>query len=198
MFALAAGSLVLSDDRVGAQTPVCSGLAFGTASGTRACDGAASPVSVSATVRTYARLALDDVFGAPATALRFAMGDVDAACVSAPAAGVTCMADHGAGAATWYGDVRFRVKVSGIAGSRVKLVGARPTSGTIPPGRLLDGGAGSAPTSVYPVASTTGTELQTGIGNGETVVARSLGLRVHATDPAGTWAGDTVFSLVLE
>ena len=183
---------------VDAQVPLCSGSGFAATAGTHACNVAASPVTVAATVRTYARLALDDVFGTPARGLRFAMGEVDSGCISSPAPGLACMADHGAGAATWFGDVRFRVKLSGLGGSRMRLLGMRPAAGTIPAARLLDGTAGSMPVAPYPLASDGAAEMRRAIGNGETVVSRSLGLKVLSADQAGTWSGDAVFSLVLE
>ncbi|MBI2202831.1 MAG: hypothetical protein HYU41_03105 [Candidatus Rokubacteria bacterium] len=181
-----------------AQQPVCSGAGFAVAPGVAACDGSGSPVTVSATVKTYARLSLEQVFGNPAASLQFAMGDIDASCVSSPIPGVTCMADYAQGAATWFGDVRFRVKLSGIGATRAKLVGVRPAAGTIPAGRLLDGAAGTTPTAPYPVAPATAADLRTSIGSGDTVVTRSIGLKVLGTDPAGAWSGDTAFSLVLE
>lgn len=184
--------------RADAQTDLCTSAGFAAAPATRACDGASSPVRVSATVRTYARLSLEQVFGSPAAGLQLAMGDVDASCVTSPLPGVTCAPDPAGGAATWFGDVSFRVKLSGIGGSRAKLVGTRPATGTIPIGRLLDGAAGSTPTAPYPVAPASAAALRTAIGNGDTVVSRSLGLKVLGSDPPGTWAGDTVFSLVLE
>ena len=181
-----------------AEVELCSGRGFGTAPGTVACNGGARPVRVTATVKTYARLALDEVFGSPAAGLQVALGDVDARCVSPTAPGVNCVADDASGSATWYGSIRFKVKLTGVGASRAKVTGVRPTTGTIPSGRLLDGPAGAAPTSAYPIAPATPADLQTAIGNGDTVVSRSLGLKVTGADPPGAWSGDTVFSLVLE
>jgi hypothetical protein len=194
VLALALGGVLSAE----AQTELCAGAGFAAAPGVRACDGGSRPVTVSATVRTYARLSLEEVFGSPSAGLRVAMGDIDATCVSPPPAGVTCVPDPAGGAATWFGDMRFRVKLSGIGASRAKLVGTRPVAGTIPIDRLLDGAAGTAPASPYPIAPGSGASLRNAIGNGDTVVTRSIGLRVLVADPAGAWSGDTVFSLVLE
>jgi hypothetical protein len=181
-----------------AQTTLCTGTGFTAAPGTRACDGTASPVTVSATVRTYARLSLDGVFGAPAAGLGIVMGDLDASCVTLPRPGVSCATDPAGGSAIWFGDLTFRVQLSGLGASRARLVGTRPAAGTIPVGRLLDGIAGSPPIVPYPVAPASAATLKAAIGNGDTVVARSIGLRVLGADPPGAWSGDAVFSLVLE
>ena len=181
-----------------AEVEMCSAQGFAVAPGTVACDGSAKPVTVTANVKTYARLALDEVFGSPAASLQIALGDVDARCVSPPAPGVSCVADDASGSATWYGAIRFRVKLAGVGAARAKVTGVRPSAGTIPGGRLLDGPAGAAPTSAYPIAPATPADLQTAIGSGDTVVARSLGLKVTAADPPAAWSGNTVFSLVLE
>jgi hypothetical protein len=149
-------------------------------------------------VKTYARLALEEVFGTPATALTVAMGDVDANCITAAGPGMTCAADSAAGTATWYGDIRLRVKLAGIGASRAKLTGTRPAAGTMPGDRLLDGAAGTRPTAVYPIAPATAADLVTGIPAGDTVVTRSFGVKVVSTDPESSWSSATVYSLVLE
>jgi hypothetical protein len=181
-----------------AQVAICSSSGFPSVAGTTACDGASRPLVVTANVRTYAKLALEEIFGSPAASLDVAMGDVDANCVTAPASGVTCASDAASGSATWFGDVQFRVKLSGLGASRAKLTGTRPTSGTMPSGRLLDGAAGTAPLTPYPIAPAPAAELVRGLGAGETVVARSLGVKVVTADPASTWSTSTVYTLVLE
>jgi hypothetical protein len=181
-----------------AQVELCASSGFPAVHGSTACNGAARPVTVTANVKTYARLSLEEVFGAPATALQVAMGDVDANCVSAPAPGMTCATDTAQGAATWYGDIRLRVKLAGIGATRAKLTGLRSASGTMPTGRLLDGAAGTRPSTVYPVAPATVAELVGGIAAGDTIVTRSLGVRVVGSDASGAWASPTVYSLVLE
>lgn len=181
-----------------AEVTLCSGTGFTGASGATACSGAANPLTVTATVKTYARLTLEEVFGSPAAALQVAMGDVDATCTSATAPGVSCLADHAAGTATWYGDLRLRVRLSGIGAAHGKLIGWRPAGGTMPSGRMLDGASGAVPTLAYPLAPATPLDLVTGISPGETLVARSIGVRVLASDPPGSWSGSTAFSLVLE
>ncbi|OGL09887.1 MAG: hypothetical protein A3I17_07140 [Candidatus Rokubacteria bacterium RIFCSPLOWO2_02_FULL_72_37] len=181
-----------------AQVDLCSARGFSVTAGAVACSGSANPVRVTATVRTYARLALDEVFGSPAAGLQVALGEIDAHCVSSPAPGVSCVADDAGGSATWYGSIRFKVKLTGIGAARARVTGVRPSTGTIPGGRLLDGPSGAPPTRAYPVAPATPADLQTSIANGDTVVSRSLGLKVTSADPPAPWSGDTVFSLVLE
>jgi hypothetical protein len=193
-----AAVLALSFAPARAQVTLCAAAGFAAASGVTACDGGSARLTVTANVKTYARLSLEEVFGSPAASLQLAMGDVDAHCVSPAAAGLTCLGDATGTSATWYGDVKFRVKLSGVGATRARITGLRPPGGTIPSGRLLDGAAGAAPTAPYPIAPATPADLRTAIGSGDTVVARSLGLKVNATDPPGPWSGDTVFSLVLE
>lgn len=183
---------------VHAQVTLCSGKSFAVSPGTTACSGSSNPVTVTANVKTYARLTLEEVFGGPAASLQIAMGDVDAGCVSPAGSGIRCAADYANGSATWYGDIKFRVKLTGIGGSRGKITGVRPTAGTIPAGRLLDGLAGDAPNQAYPTAPATPADLKTALANGDSLVSRSIGLRVSASDPAGAWSGQTVFSLVIE
>lgn len=181
-----------------AQVTVCSATGFSASPGTAACSGASRPITVTATVKTYAKLTMEEVFGNPAVALQIAMGDVDATCTTPTAPGVHCVADQAVGAATWYGDLRMRVQLAGVGSGRGKLIGWRPTAGTMPSGRMLDGAAGAVPTVAYPLAPATPVDLVSGLAPGETVVTRSLGLRVLASDPPGSWSGTTAFSLVLE
>ncbi len=183
---------------VHAQVTLCTASGFSVARGSTACNGASNPLAVTATVKTYARLALDEVFGSPAASLRVAMGEIDANCVSPAAAGIRCVADTTSGVATWFGDLRFHVTLVGLGLTRAKLTGLRPTSGTIPDGRLLDGAGGTLPTVSYPRSPASPADLQTSLGNGDTTVTRSLGLKVTSSDPAAVWSGNAVFSLVLE
>lgn len=195
---VAISALALGRNTAQAQVALCETTGFAASPGAVACNGAAKPLTVTATVRTYAHLALDEVFGSPAASLQVAMGDVDAQCISTPAPGVTCARDAQLGGATWYGDVRFRVKLAGLGATRAKLTGLRPAAGSIPAGRLVDGGAGAVPARIYPVSPAGAGDLQGSLGNGETVVARSLGLRVHGADPPGAWSGAAVYSVVIE
>ncbi|MBI2217350.1 MAG: hypothetical protein HYU51_08640 [Candidatus Rokubacteria bacterium] len=181
-----------------AQVALCTATGFATSPGAVACNGAAKPLTVTATVRTYAHLALDKVFGSPAASLQVAMGDVDAHCISTPAPGVTCARDARVGAATWYGDLRFRVKLAGLGATRAKLTGVRPTTDSLPSDRLVDGDRGSVPARAYAVSPASPTDLRGGLGNGETTVTRSLGLKVHGADPPGAWSGAAVYSIVIE
>lgn len=182
--------------RAEAQVQICSNTGFATVAGTTACDGSASPVTTTATVRTSATLTLEQIFGAPAGALTIPFGNVDSACLSAPAAGVSCAA--AAASATWYGDIQFGVRIGGIGGSTAKLTGVRPAAGTIPAGQLLDGAALAQPATAYPVSPAVPINLQTAIGNGTSSVTRSFGLQVTSGDAAGAWSGTTVYSLVIE
>ncbi len=190
--------LLLTTRSAAGQTALCTGTDFGTTPGAVACNGTARPLTVTATVRTYANLSLDEVFGRPSAALQVALGTIDANCMSAPEPGVTCTRDATSGHATWYGTVQFRVRLTGLGGTRAKLTGLRPTSGSIPAGRLLDGDASSTPARPYPVAPATSVDIKTGLGNGESIVTRTLGLDVRGSDPPGAWTGTTVYSLVIE
>jgi len=182
----------------GAEAELCRAQGFSTAPGAVACSGWTRPVTVTAVVQTYAHLALDEVFGSPAASLQIALGDIDAHCVSPPGLGVSCVADDASAAATWYGNIRFRVRLTGVGSARAKVTGVRPTAGTIPIGRLLDGPPSAAPTRAYPIAPAMPADLHAAIGTGDTLVSRSVGLRVTAADPPGRWSGSAAFTLVLE
>jgi hypothetical protein len=181
-----------------AEVELCTSTGFASTRGATVCNGASHPITVTATVRTYAHLAVAEVFGAMATSLDVAMGDVDALCIATPAPGITCTRDVGLGAATWYGDVRFRVKLAGVGMTRAKLTGLRPSTGSIPAGRLVDGAAGAVPARPYPVSPASATDLRGSIATGETLVTRSLGLTVKGSDPPGAWSGPAVYSVVVE
>ena len=183
--------------RADAQVTICSNSGFATAAGTTACDGTASPVTATATVRTSARLTLEQVFGSVASGLTVAFGNIDASCATAPVAGVTCTADT-ATSAIWYGDVQFSVKLTGVGASTAKLTGVRPAAGSIPTGQLLDGASGAMPVTAYPVSPAAAADLRTAIGNGNTTVTRAFGLKVLAADAAAAWSGNAAYSLVIE
>src|SRR5437762_9774915 len=92
--ALGIGGLAFAGaaSRADAQVTICSNTGFSTASGTTACNGTASPLTTTATVRTSAKLSLEQIFGSAASGLTVAFGNVDALCLTTPAAGVTCSA----------------------------------------------------------------------------------------------------------
>jgi hypothetical protein len=180
-----------------AQVSICSNTGFATSAGTNACDGAGAPVTASATVRTSARLTLEQVFGANASSLDAPFGMIDAFCLSTPGSGITCAEDAANSRATWYGSLQFKVRLSGLGTSTARLTGVRPSLGSIPAGQLLDGGAGSEPTTAY-TESPTSISLQGALGNGTTTVTRSVGLRVLSTDAAGGWSGNAQYSVVIE
>jgi len=184
--------------RADAQVTICSNTGFATAAGTTACDGSASPTTTTATVRTSAKLTLEEIFGSAASGLTVAFGNVDAYCLSTAGAGITCSADSGTNSATWYGDVKFNVKVSGIGAGTAKLTGVRPAAGSIPSGQLLDGVSGSAPATAYPVSPSSAIDIKTAIGNGSTNVTRAFGVKVLSTDAAAAWSGNASYSVVIE
>jgi len=192
---LALGVLVGQAD---AQVPICNNRGFATTAGTTACDGTTNPVTVTANVGSGASLTLEQIFGSAASSLTVAFGNIDAQCLATPVAGVACIVDGSNNFATWYGDVQFSVKLTGVGATNAKLTGLRPTAGTIPTGQLLDGASGSAPATPYPVSPSTAADLRTGIGAGNTPVTRSLGLRVNNTDASAPWSGNVVYSLVIE
>jgi hypothetical protein len=182
-----------------AQVQICSNTGYATASGTTACSGAASPVAASATVRTSAKLTLETVFGAAAGGLAAAFGNVDAFCLTAPGAGISCAADTVNNRATWYGDIGFSVKLSGLGVTTAKLTGQRPAAaGTIPSGQLLDGASGAEPNTAYPISPAAAQDLTTGLGNGNNSVTRSIGVRVLNTDAAAAWSSNAQYSVVIE
>lgn len=181
-----------------AQVQVCSSTDFATAAGTTACNGSASPVSATATVRTSARLTLEQIFGAAAGGLTVAFGNIDAFCLTAPAAGVSCAADTTNNTATWYGDVQFKVRLGGIGIGTAKLTGVRPSAGSVPAGQLLDGVSGAAPTTAYPVSPSTAIDLRTALANGNTTVTRAFGVKVTASDAAAAWSSNAQYSVVIE
>lgn len=195
-----AGLLALTTftGRADAQVTICSNSGFALAAGTTACDGTASPVTATATVRTSARLTLEQVFGSVASGLTVAFGNIDALCSAAPVAGVTCAADAPTTSAIWYGDLQFSVKLTGVGTSTAKLTGVRPTAGSIPTGQLLDGASGATPGTAYPVSPSTAADLRTAIGSGNTTITRAFGLKVLASDAAAAWSGNAAYSLVIE
>ena len=198
--ALGIGALALAGlaNRADAQVTICSNSGFSTASGTTACNGTASPLTTTATVKTSAKLTLEQIFGSAASGLTVGFGNVDALCLSTPATGVSCSADTTNNTATWYGDIEFSVKLTGAGSSTAKLTGLRPAAGSIPSGQLLDGASGSAPATAYPVSPSTAADLKTGISNGKTTVTRALGVKVLASDAAASWSGNTSYSVVIE
>ncbi|OGK99136.1 MAG: hypothetical protein A3E31_07615 [Candidatus Rokubacteria bacterium RIFCSPHIGHO2_12_FULL_73_22] len=184
--------------RADAQVTICSNSGFATTSGTTACDGTASPITATATVRGTAKLTLEQVFGSAASGLTVAFGNVDAQCLSTPGAGITCAVDGSGNFATWYGDIQFSVRLTGVGSTTAKLTGVRPAAGSIPAGQLMDGTSGSNPATAYPVSPSTAADLQTGIAGGNTTVTRAFGLQVTNTDAAGAWSGNAAYSLVIE
>ena len=181
-----------------AQVQVCSNTGFATTAGTTACNGAASPVTATATVRGGAKLVLEQVFGSAASGLTVGFGDVDAQCLATPGSGITCAVDGSGNFATWYGDIQFSVKLTGVGSTTAKLTGVRPAAGSIPADQLLDGASGANPAAAYPVSPSTAADLKTGIGSGNTTVTRAFGLKVTNSDAAGAWSGNAVYSLVIE
>jgi hypothetical protein len=180
-----------------AQVILCSNNAFATAPNTVACDGSASAVAATATVRNSAKLVLSEVFGAPASGLTVAFGNVDAHCASTPGSGIACSAAADNLSATWYGDITFTARLGGLGTTKAKLIGVRPAAGTIPTAQLLDGASGGSPTTAYPVGSGS-TTLRSTIGNGNTTVTRAIGLKVTTDDAAAAWSGNVAYSLVIE
>lgn len=183
-----------------AQVGLCSGYNVSTSSGTTFCDGSGSALTASATVRNAVVLTLDEVFGSAATGLTASFGDVDALCAGVPASGISCAPDEANNTAVWYGALKFTVRMAGASGltgpSTVRLTGIRNVAGTMPLGQLLDGPSGAAPATAYlPVVPI---NLKAGIPNGRTVVMRSLGLKVSASDAPGTWSTTLVYDIVME
>jgi hypothetical protein len=149
-------------------------------------------------VAQTARLSLEQVFGQSATALAVPFGSVDALCTSVPAAGVTCSPHSSGTFATWYGSIQLRARLTGAtAGRTLTLVGARAAGGTMPAGRLVDGPSG-VPGTEYPTAPASPLTLASAIPHGNTLVTRSIGVRVLATDAAGAWNAPIVYSLIVE
>lgn len=145
-----------------------------------------------------ARLSLEQVLGQPATSLAVPFAAVDASCTSVPAAGVTCYADPSGSFATWYGSIQLRARLTGPAGGiTLRLVGTRSAGGTMPAARLVDGPSG-VPATAYPTAPASPLTLATAIPHGNTVITRSIGVRVLTTDAAGTWNSSIVYSLIVE
>jgi hypothetical protein len=145
-----------------------------------------------------ARLALQSVFGQPATAFAVSFGTIDSDCVSTPSAGVACVRAPGDTSTTWHGSVVFAVRLTGIGNHRARLVAVRQAGGTVPPGALLDGPAGSPPARAYPTLPSNGIALASSLGNGNTVVTRAIGMRVTPNDASGAWTTGLVYSLVME
>ena len=152
-----------------------------------------------------ATLTLNRVFGATPTSATLSFGNIDGLCLSLPVTGVTCSADSGGVSATWYGDVQFVATLRAPTSQpfTAKLTAIRGVGGSIPSGQLLDGSAGTVPTSAYPSAGGTPLVLKTNMSASSTgtstTVTRSLGVQVRATDGAGVWAGSTItYSMVLE
>jgi len=144
-----------------------------------------------------ATLTLVQVLGQPATSLVVPFGTIDAMCLTPPAAGVTCAPNIPANGATWYGTVRFRIRLAGPAGLTVRLTGVRQAGGTAPAGTLVDGPAG-VPLTPYPTSPAGALTLVTAIPRGTTVVNRSIGFRLTPTDPSGGWVTSIVYSLIVE
>ncbi len=145
-----------------------------------------------------ARLTLQQVFGAPATALSIPFGNVDAVCLSTPVPGVTCAPDASTQGATWYGPIQFNARAIGMGGGRtVRLVGARRSLGSMPAARLLDGATG-VPTIAYPIAPVAPIVLRTAIAGGSVTIARSIGVLVVPADAAGVWSTSILYSLIVE
>ena len=145
-----------------------------------------------------ARLTLQQVFGAPATALSISFGNVDAACLSPPVPGVTCAPDSSTQGATWYGVIQFNARATGMGGGRtVRLVGARRSLGSMPAARLLDG-AGGVPTIAYPITPAAPIVLRTAVSGGSVTIARSIGVLVVPADAAGVWSTPVLYSLIVE
>jgi len=171
-------------------------------SGARRAVCAVVVVLVSGTTAAWAEsgavLSLQQVLGRNASALLIGFGNIDAMCVALPAPGVTCVPDPSSGGAIWYGAIQFRLRLTGVGGkTSVRLTGARRPGGSTPAGALLDGASG-VPTTPYPTAPAGPAVLTTAIGSGNTVVSRSIGLRVTPRDAAGSWVTSTVYSLVVE
>lgn len=181
-----------------AQVQICSNTNFATVSGTTACNGTASPVAASATVRTSAKLTLESVFGAVPGSLAAAFGTVDAFCLATPGAGISCAADTVNSTGTWYGDIAFKVRLSGVGVSTAKLTGVVATGGTIPSGQLFDGTNGVQPTTAYPVSPSAAIALKTAMANGTTTVTRGFGVMVKSTDAAASWSSNLQYSVVIE
>lgn len=159
---------------------------------------AAALVSTTATAEAQTvRLTLDQVFGSSVTSLTIPFGGIDAQCMSAPSAGVTCYADPSGAYATWYGTVQFRVRLTGGGQTILRLVGVRSSAATMPIGRLLDS-ASSVPTTPYPISPSTPITLATAIPKGNTPISRSIGVQVVPVDVAGTWTTSVVYSLIVE
>lgn len=145
-----------------------------------------------------ARLTFEQIFGTPAASLNVAFGNVDAQCISTPSAGVTCFADPAGAYATWYGNIQFRARVTGLGGGgSVRLVGQRQAGGSMPAGRLLDGTSG-VPATAYPVAPAAALTLATAISVGNTLITRVIGVRALPSDAAGAWSTQVVYSLIIE
>lgn len=193
--------LVLFASVASAEVTLCSNGNFSGSSGTTACDGSANPVAATATVTNAVQLTLDAVFGSPASSLAASFGNMDAFCAATPATGISCFADPASSSAVWYGTLQFSVRMSGarsILGtpSTARLTGTRSIATTVPLGQLLDGADGSAPGAAYqPLVAI---DLKTGIPNGRTVVARSFGIKVNASDNPAGWSAGTTYSVVLE
>lgn len=181
-----------------AQVQLCSNSNFSTAAGTTACNGSASPLAATASVRTSARLTLEQIFGSAAGGLAVGFGNVDAFCLSTPTAGVSCAADAATSSAVWYGDVQFKVKLGGTGSGTAKLTGLRPSAGSVPSGQLLDGASGGTPATTYPVSPSTAIDLQAGIVTGTTTVTRAFGVKVLASDAAAAWSSNAQYSVVIE
>jgi hypothetical protein len=146
-----------------------------------------------------ARLSLEQVFNRPATSLAVPFGAVDAGCTSAPAFGVTCSAHPAGTFATWYGAIQLRARLTGAAGgATLRLVAARSPGGTMPSDRLIDGPTGGPPTTPFPIAPESPLTLAGAIPQGNTLITRSIGVRIFVTDPAGAWSSSIVYSLIVE
>lgn len=158
-----------------------------------ACLGSTAAVADAQT----ARIALQQVFGQPATSLTIAFGGIDASCISPPASGVTCVPDAPSNGAIWHGAIQFLVRVTGAPGVTTRLVGARTAAGSVPAGQLLDGPLG-VPTIPYPISPAAPLVLATAIGTGNTTITRRFGLKVVPGNAAGAWSTQTVYSLIVE
>jgi hypothetical protein len=145
-----------------------------------------------------ARLSLQSVFGQGATALVIPFGTIDVDCIGPPPGGVSCLQAPGGASATWYGNVRFAVRLTGLGRRRARLLGVRQAGGTVPSGALLDGPAGVAPTRSYPILPSNPIVLASSLGNGNTMVTRAIGMRVTPADASGPWTTSLAFSLVME
>jgi hypothetical protein len=191
----AAVAVALFATPAAAQQTICSGVGFATTTGTNACNTTANNVTATASVRNSAKLTLEQVFGSPAGGLTAAFGNIDAFCLTTPGAGILCSA--GASSATWYGNLQFGVKLSGLGVTTAKLTGVRPTAGSIPAGQLLDSAAG-VPATAYPVSPSAAIDLKTAMGNGNTTVTRVFGVQVQTSDAAASWSSDVQYSVVIE